>query len=166
MSRRRLFTGVVLVALAAGLWFLLGDSPAPEASSRRSPPASATPAPPRPKRRPPEQREAPPPELPAEPEPESAPEAREELLGYVVSKRTGEPVTLAEVILTPLPAAYDPDTPLEVPEEEKLFTTSSGTGEFFFTGLVPGRYHIEVRASGFVTKVLPSLLEAPYWAGG
>ncbi|MDY7227360.1 carboxypeptidase regulatory-like domain-containing protein [Hyalangium rubrum] len=161
MKRRALVLGAVLVALAAGLWFLLGDSPAAESSQKESATSNAAPSPPRVKRGPPPRREEPPraptPEPSAEALPAAALEAEEELLGYVVSKRTGEPVALAEVILTPLAEQSESEEPLEVPEEEKLFTTSSETGEFFFTGLTPGRYHIEVRASGFVTKVLPSL---------
>ncbi|WP_224244415.1 carboxypeptidase regulatory-like domain-containing protein [Hyalangium gracile] len=86
-----------------------------------------------------------------------------ELVGTVLAKGTGEPVSLAEIILTPpaLPASgrNRPDAP----EEESLVATSSETGEFRFSGLAMGRYRIEVRAPGYVTEVLPS---APVPFGG
>jgi hypothetical protein len=84
-----------------------------------------------------------------------------ELQGTTVVRGDGEPVSLAEIILTPL--AFPPDLRghLDAPEEELLFATSSETGEFRFTGLAPGRYRAEARAPGFVRKVLPSV-PAPF----
>ncbi|MDY7232127.1 carboxypeptidase-like regulatory domain-containing protein [Hyalangium rubrum] len=84
-------------------------------------------------------------------------ETEAELVGSILSKATGEPVALAEVLLTPQVFPPELPEPLEGPEEEQRFAMSSPSGEFFFTGLAPGRYRAEVRASGYLPQVLPSL---------
>lgn len=84
-------------------------------------------------------------------------EAGTPLLGSIVVKGTGEPLSLAELILTPHGFAPDPRGRVEAPEEESLFTSSSEAGEFQFTGVAPGRYRAEARAPGYVSAVLPSV---------
>jgi hypothetical protein len=84
-------------------------------------------------------------------------EAKVGLSGHTVVWGTGEPVSFAEIILSPL--AFPSHVPghLDVPEEELLSTTSNEAGEFSFAGLAPGRYRAETRAPGFARKVLPSV---------
>jgi Carboxypeptidase regulatory-like domain len=82
-------------------------------------------------------------------------EASVELLGTVLVKGTDEPVSLAEILLTPPGLPSGERDRLDVPEEERLETTSSETGAFRFSGLAPGRYRLEARAPGYVSAVLP-----------
>ncbi len=84
-------------------------------------------------------------------------EAKVGLLGNTMVWGTGDPVSFAEILLTPL--AFPPSMPdhLDAPEEELLSTTSNEAGEFSFTGLAPGRYRAVARAAGFARKVLPSV---------
>jgi hypothetical protein len=84
-------------------------------------------------------------------------EAGTQLMGSTVVKGTGEPLSLAEIILTPHGFAPDPRGRAEAPEAEGLSTTSSEAGEFQFTGVAPGRYRAEARAPGYVSAVLPSV---------
>ncbi len=69
----------------------------------------------------------------------------------------GEPVSLAELLLTPLAFAPDKQGHLDAPEEERHYGTSGEAGEFHLTGLAPGWYYMEVRAPGYMSRVLPSV---------
>ncbi|MFL5348683.1 MAG: carboxypeptidase regulatory-like domain-containing protein [Hyalangium sp.] len=79
-----------------------------------------------------------------------------ELVGSTLDKATGEPVSLAEVILTPPAFTSGARDRVDAPEEEGLVATSNELGEFRFPGLVPGRYRLEAHAPGYASTVLPS----------
>ncbi|WP_224364756.1 carboxypeptidase regulatory-like domain-containing protein [Hyalangium versicolor] len=79
-----------------------------------------------------------------------------ELFGTLLDKSTREPVSLAELILTPHAFPSNQPAPEPAPDAEALVTSSSATGEFRFTGVAPGRYRLEARAPGYVPAVLPS----------
>jgi hypothetical protein len=80
----------------------------------------------------------------------------EELAGSTLVKGTGEPVSLAEILLTPPALTSGIRDRLDAPEEETLVATSNEAGEFRFSGLSPGRYRIEARAPGYASVVLAS----------
>ncbi len=77
-------------------------------------------------------------------------------MGATLAKGTGEPVSLAEILLTPPAFISGVRGHLDAPEEESLVATSNEAGEFRFSGLAPGRYRIEARAPGYASAVLAS----------
>jgi hypothetical protein len=84
-------------------------------------------------------------------------EATMELRGTTVVKGTGDPISLAEIILTPPTFEPGAGNRPEAPEEESATATSDESGEFQLPGLAPGRYRVEARAPGYVSAVLPSV---------
>jgi hypothetical protein len=84
-------------------------------------------------------------------------EAGTDLRGTTVVRGSGEPVSFAEVVLTPASFSLGAPGLAEVPEEESPEATSSAEGDFQLPGLAPGRYRVEAHAPGYVSAVLASV---------
>ncbi|WP_225408628.1 carboxypeptidase regulatory-like domain-containing protein [Stigmatella hybrida] len=90
---------------------------------------------------------------PAEPE--------EALAGTTLVRGTGEPLARVELRLIPralLSSLQDPD---EVDARQLHVTSSTGSGEFRFSDVPPGKYRLEAHAPGHVPYVLP-LVRVPF----
>ncbi|HEX8698395.1 MAG TPA: carboxypeptidase regulatory-like domain-containing protein, partial [Myxococcaceae bacterium] len=82
------------------------------------------------------------------------------LTGRTVVHGTNELLPLVELVLTAHGRDLEPWQRAEAPDEERVYATSDGRGNFRIEGLAPGRYLLEARAPGHTRAVL-SQVELP-----
>jgi hypothetical protein len=71
--------------------------------------------------------------------------------GRTVTKTSGDPVPMAQVVFTPWAGRSDPAGLAEVPPEERSACASDARGVFRIDGLAPAAYGVEGSAPGFAT---------------
>lgn len=84
-------------------------------------------------------------------------EAGSTLLGKTVEKRTGQPVSLVELVLTSQGREAFSGWRSDAPAEERIYATSDPRGQFRIDGLAPGSYRLEAQAPGHARKVRRSV---------